>query len=83
MIGLGLCGDGAPCNSDRTESIELFSWNILGLEGQCCICMIYIIYIYIYIYLYIKNVTHSGKQRAMRMLFTGLSKKMRATENFR
>ena len=34
LIALGLWGDGAPCNWDRTESIELFPWNILALPGQ-------------------------------------------------
>ena len=86
LIALGLWGDGAPCNWDRTESIEVFSWNILGLPGQHCItCCTHDIYIYICIYIYIYTncilnvyMTHPGKQRSMRMLYIGISKKMRA-----
>ena len=33
VVGIGLWGDGAPCNWDRTETLEVFAWNILGLQG--------------------------------------------------
>ena len=33
LVGLGLWGDGAPCNWDRTESIEVYSWNLPGQTG--------------------------------------------------
>ena len=33
LVGLGLWGDGAPCNWDRTESIEVYSWNLPGQAG--------------------------------------------------
>ena len=31
LVGLGLWGDGAPCNWDRSEALEVFSLNIPGL----------------------------------------------------
>ncbi len=31
MIGIGLWGDAAPCNWDRTESVQAYSWNLPGL----------------------------------------------------
>ena len=34
LVGLGLWGDGAPCNWDRTESLEVFSINLPGLTGR-------------------------------------------------
>ena len=34
LVGLGLWGDGAPCNWDRTESIEVFSMNLPGQSGE-------------------------------------------------
>ena len=30
LLGLGLWGDGVPCNWDRTESVEVFSLNLPG-----------------------------------------------------
>lgn len=33
LVAVGLWGDGAPCNWDRTESIEVFSMNLPGLSG--------------------------------------------------
>jgi len=33
LLGIGIWGDGAPCNSDRTESIEVLSWNLPGQSG--------------------------------------------------
>ena len=33
LVGLGLWGDGAPCNWDRSESLEVFSVNLPGLTG--------------------------------------------------
>jgi len=41
LIALGLWGDGAPCNWDRTESIEVFSWNILGMPGDVALHVAY------------------------------------------
>ena len=34
LVALGLWGDGAPCNWDRTESLEVFSLNLPGLDGE-------------------------------------------------
>ena len=34
LIGLGLWGDGAPCNWDRSEALEVFSLNIPGLANE-------------------------------------------------
>lgn len=34
MVGLGLWGDAAPCNWDRSESIHVFSMNMPGLTGD-------------------------------------------------
>ena len=34
LVGLGLWGDGAPCNWDRSEALEVFSLNIPGLAGE-------------------------------------------------
>ena len=31
LLGLGLWGDGAPCNWDRSETMEVLSWNLPGL----------------------------------------------------
>ncbi len=31
MLGIGLWGDAAPCNWDRTESLQVYSWNLPGL----------------------------------------------------
>lgn len=33
LVGLGIWGDGAPCNWDRTESLEAFTFNIIGIKG--------------------------------------------------
>ena len=33
LLAIGLWGDGAPCNWDRTESLEVFSINFPGLTG--------------------------------------------------
>lgn len=35
LVGLGLWGDGAPCNWDRTETIDVFTFNLPGLTGAC------------------------------------------------
>ena len=32
LVALGLWGDGVPCNYDRTESVETFSLNLLGVS---------------------------------------------------
>ena len=51
VVCRGVAGDGAPCNWDRIESIELCPWNIIGLAGQnqhtrhvhaCTYCIQYI-----------------------------------------
>ena len=34
LVGLGLWGDGAPCNWDRTESLEVFALNLPGLGNE-------------------------------------------------
>ena len=34
LVAVGLWGDGAPCNWDRTESIEIFSANLPGESGE-------------------------------------------------
>ena len=34
LLGVGLWGDGTPCNWDRTESVEIFSLNLPGLVGH-------------------------------------------------
>ena len=34
MLGLGLWGDGVPCNWDRTGSLDCVSLNLPGLEGK-------------------------------------------------
>ena len=34
IIGLGLWGDGTPCNWDRTQSLETWSLNFPGLKDQ-------------------------------------------------
>lgn len=34
LVGLGLWGDGAPCNWDRTDSIEVFTINLPGQTGE-------------------------------------------------
>lgn len=34
LLAVGLWGDGAPCNWDRTESIEIFTINLPGLSGR-------------------------------------------------
>ena len=33
LIGLGLWGDGVPCNYDRSQSLEVWSLNLPGLAG--------------------------------------------------
>jgi hypothetical protein len=33
IVGMGLWGDGCPCNWDRTESIEVFSLNFPGITA--------------------------------------------------
>jgi hypothetical protein len=33
LVGLGLWSDGAPCNWDRSESVEIVSMNLPGLVG--------------------------------------------------
>jgi len=33
LVGIGLWGDGAPCNWDRTETMEVLSWNLAGAGG--------------------------------------------------
>ena len=33
-MGLGLWGDGVPCNWDRTESVETFALNLPGQNGK-------------------------------------------------
>ena len=34
LLGVGLWGDGAPCNWDRSDSVETFSLNLLGQGGE-------------------------------------------------
>ena len=34
LLGLGLWGDGVPCNWDRTESVEVVALNLPGLAGK-------------------------------------------------
>ena len=34
LLGLGLWGDGVPCNWDRTESVETLSLNLPGQKGR-------------------------------------------------
>ena len=34
MVGIGIWGDGVPCNWDRTESIETISMNLPGQAGK-------------------------------------------------
>jgi len=34
LVGIGLWGDGVPCNWDRTESVECFAINLPGQAGQ-------------------------------------------------
>jgi len=34
LLGLGLWGDGIPCNWDRTESVEVVALNLPGLAGK-------------------------------------------------
>ena len=34
LVGLGLWGDGVPCNWDRSESVEVFSLNLPGQDGE-------------------------------------------------
>ena len=34
MTGIGLHGDGVPCNWDRTQSSEVFSMNLPGISGE-------------------------------------------------
>ena len=34
LVGLGLWGDGVPVNWDRTESVEVFSLNLPGQDGE-------------------------------------------------
>ena len=34
LIGLGIWGDGCPCNWDRTRSLEVLSMNLPGLTGE-------------------------------------------------
>ena len=33
LVGLGIWGDGVPCNYDRSQSLEVWSLNLPGLEG--------------------------------------------------
>jgi hypothetical protein len=34
LLPLGLWGNGAPCNWDRTESLEIFTFNFPGFSGE-------------------------------------------------
>jgi len=34
LLGIGLWGDGVPCNWDRTQSLEVFTMNFPGLSGK-------------------------------------------------
>ena len=34
MLGLGIWGDGCPCNWDRTRSLEVLSMSLPGLAGE-------------------------------------------------
>ena len=34
LIGLGLWGDGVPCNWDRSQSIECFTMSLPGIDGE-------------------------------------------------
>jgi len=34
LLGIGLWGDGVPCNWDRTQSLEVFTINFPGLSGK-------------------------------------------------
>ena len=34
LVAVGLWGDAAPCNWDRTESLQVFSLNLPGLSGD-------------------------------------------------
>ena len=34
LLGLGLWGDGVPCNWDRTESVETLALNLPGVSGK-------------------------------------------------
>ena len=34
LIGLGIWGDGCPCNWDRTRSLEVLSMNLPGTTGE-------------------------------------------------
>ena len=34
LVPVGMWGDGTPCNWDRSESLEIFSYNLPGLPEQ-------------------------------------------------
>ena len=34
LLGLGIWGDAAPCKWDRSESLQVISWNLPGLTGH-------------------------------------------------
>ena len=34
LVGLGLWGDGAPCNWDRSETFDVLSWNLAAAGGK-------------------------------------------------
>ena len=34
LVGVGIWGDGAPYNWDRSESVEVFTMNLPGLSGK-------------------------------------------------
>ena len=34
LAAVSLWGDGSPCNWDRTESLEIFAWHLIGLPGE-------------------------------------------------
>ena len=39
LAAVSLWGDGAPCNWDRTESLEVFAWHLIGLPGELCLAL--------------------------------------------
>ena len=40
LAAISLWGDGAPCNWDRTESMEVFAWHLIGLPGESSLAFV-------------------------------------------
>ena len=48
LAAISLWGDGAPCNWDRTESLEVFAWHLSGLPGERS--LVFVLYLCVFPY---------------------------------